>query len=108
MKEAVEIERNTSIHPITPGDLRPAIELLGDMFLELDQPNKALAAYEENLKGSPNRFNGIYGAAIAAQQSGEKEKATMYFQQLLKVSESSNGDRPELKEAQTYLGLHTI
>jgi len=108
MNEAVAIEKTTSKHPVTPGDVLPAIELLGDMLLEMGQPKEALVAYEENLKGSPNRFNGIYGAAVAAQQSGDNEKATMYFEQLIKVSESSNGDRPELKEAQLFMEKNII
>ncbi len=108
MNEAVAIEKTTSKHPVTPGDVLPAIELLGDMLLEMGKPKEALVAYEENLKGSPNRFNGIYGAAVAAQQSGDNEKATMYFEQLLKVSNSSKGDRPELKEAQLFIEKNII
>ena len=103
MHEAVEIERKTSKHPVTPGDVLPAIELLGDMLLELNKPNEALIAYEENLKGSPNRFNGIYGAAVAAKQSGNVEKATLYFKQLIELSKNSNSNRPELSEAKTYI-----
>ncbi len=108
MNEAVAIEKTTSKHPVTPGDVLPAIELLGDMLLEMGQPKEALAAYEENLKSSPNRFNGIYGAAVAAQQSGDIEKANMYFQQLVKMSESSKGERPELKEAQSFIEQNII
>ena len=108
MQEATEIERKTSKPPTYPGDVLPAIELLGDMLLEMDKPEEALLAYEENLIERPHRFNGIYGAAVAAQQSGEKEKATMYFELLLKVSESSNGERPELKEAQSFIEQNII
>ena len=107
MKEAVEIERNTSKHPVTPGDVLPAIELLGDMLLELNKPAEALEAYEENLKGHPNRFNGIYGAAIAAKQAGNHEKATQYFNQLIELTKNSNSDRPEIKEAKAYVQQYT-
>jgi len=108
MEEAVEIERHTSKHPVTPGDVLPAIELLGDMLLELNKPEEALLAYEENLVGHPNRFNGLYGAAIAANQSGDNEKTTMYFEALLKLTENSNSDRPELQEAKEYLNQKFI
>lgn len=108
MQEAVDIERQTSKHPITPGDVLPAIELLGDMLLALDKPNKALIAYEENLKAHPNRFNGIYGAAIASQKSGQKEKATLYFKQLLELSKNSKSNRTELKEASKYIEQNAI
>jgi len=108
MQEAVEIERKTSKHPVTPGDVLPAIELLGDMFLELNKPQEALAAYEENLKGHPERFNGVYGAAIAAKQSKNDEKANMYFKLLLKLTEHSNSDRLEVQEAKGFIQQNTI
>lgn len=108
MQEAVKIERETSKHPITPGDVLPAIELLGDMYLELNRPKDALVAYEENLKGHPNRFNGIYGAAISAKQLGDNEKATFYFEQLLQLTENSGVGRPEIKEAKEFIGQEAI
>lgn len=108
MQEAVEIEKVTSKHPITPGDVLPAIELLGDMLLELNKPEKALAAYEENLKVHPNRFNGIYGAAIAAKQFGDNKKATLYFKQLLELTKNSNVVRPEIKEAIKFIKQEVI
>lgn len=103
MQEAVEMERKTSKHPVTPGDVIPAIELLGDMLLEINEPEEALLAYEENLVGHPNRFNGIYGAAIASERSGDTEKAIHYFKLLITLTKNSNSDRLELKEAKTYL-----
>ncbi|WP_347925343.1 hypothetical protein [Pontimicrobium sp. SW4] len=103
MKEAVEIERKTSKHPITPGDVLPAIELLGDMLLELDRYEEALIAYEENLKAHPYRFNGIYGAAIAAKQSDDYDKATLYFNQLIELTKNSTNDRPEIEEAKAFI-----
>lgn len=103
MQEAVEIEKKTSKHPITPGDVLPAIELLGDMLLALNRPKEALVSYEENLKKHPERFNGIYGAAIAAKQSGNQEKANHYFKQLIAVTTNSNSTRPEVEEAKKYI-----
>jgi len=103
MQEAAEIERHTSTHPLSPGDVLPAIELLGDMLLELNKPEEALAAYEENLNERPNRFNGIYGAAIASKQSGDFEKATHYFNQLIELTKGINSERPEIKEAKAFI-----
>ena len=108
MQEAVEIEKVTSKHPVTPGDVLPAIELLGDMLLELNKPEEALVAYEQNLKVHHRRFNGIYGAAIAAKQLGDNEKATLYFEQLLELTENSNVERPEIKEARKFIGQEAI
>ena len=108
MQEAVDIERETSKHPITPGDVLPAIELLGDMFLELNKPKEALVAYEDNLKTHPNRFNGVYGAAIAAKQSGNLTQATFYFNQLLTLTENNDSKRPELEEAKAFIKKNEV
>lgn len=103
MQEAVEIEEKTSKHPVTPGDVLPAIELLGDMLLTMNRPKEALVAYEENLKKHPERFNGIYGAAIAAKKSGNNEKANHYFKQLIVLTKDSNSKRPEIEEAKQHI-----
>ncbi|MCK5442220.1 MAG: tetratricopeptide repeat protein [Maribacter sp.] len=103
MQEAAEIERNTSKHPVTPGDVLPAIELLGDMFLEMGRNEEALAAYEENLKDRPNRFNGLYGAAVAAKQAGNHEKALYHYTELIELTKDSNSTRPELGEARLFV-----
>jgi tetratricopeptide (TPR) repeat protein len=103
MKLASKLESETSKHPVTPGEVLPADELLGDMLLVLNQPEEALIVYEENLKGHPNRFNGLYGAAIAAEKSGNGEKATLYFKQLIELTKNSKSNRPELSEAKTYI-----
>ncbi|WP_299123697.1 hypothetical protein [uncultured Winogradskyella sp.] len=103
MKLAVKLENETSKHPVTPGEVLPADELLGDMLLELNKPKQALKAYEVNLRGHPGRFNGIYGAAKAAKQSGNDEKATFYFKQLIELTKNSNSDRPELEEAKLFI-----
>ncbi|MFT5846671.1 tetratricopeptide repeat protein [Psychroserpens sp.] len=103
MKSAAFLENQTSKHAVTPGEVLPADELLGDMLLALNKPKEALEAYEINLKGHPNRFNGIYGAAQAAKQTGDIKKATLYFKQLIALAKHSQSDRPELVEATNYI-----
>ncbi|MCX2745432.1 hypothetical protein OO013_16250 [Mangrovivirga sp. M17] len=103
MTEAVEMEENTAKHPVTPGEVLPAGELLGDLYLRIQNPEAALEAYEKDLKSHPNRFNGLYGAAIAAQKSGDKEKAERYFTLLLNLAPES--DRIEINEARNYLKM---
>ena len=96
MKAAADMEQNTSKHPVTPGEVLPSLELLGDMYLALDKPEEALEAYELGLKSHPNRFNGIYGAAKASKNLGEDEKARLYFEKLIELTELSESKRPEL------------
>lgn len=108
MTTAADMESKTSKHPVTPGEILPADELLADMLLALNKPQEALTAYEVNLDRRPNRFNGIYGAAMAAKQSGDMEKATLYFESLLKQAENVDSDRPEIKEAKDFLKKNII
>jgi len=106
--EAVQLEDMVGKHGISPGKLIPAREFLAEMLLAMDEPIQALEAYEKNLTVNPNRFNGIYGAAIAAKQTGNNEKATMYFEQLLELTKDSNSDRSEIAEAKAFVGQKTI
>ena len=77
----------------------PVHEMIGDMLLEKKRPADALAEYEATLKTDPGRFNALYGAAQAAEQSGKGDKAGEYYSQLLKNCEGSKSDRAELKHA---------
>ncbi len=103
MQAAATMEDNTQKHPVTPGEVLPARELLGDMLMQLNRPEEALAAYEEDLKQHMNRFNGLYGAALAAEQCHKKEKAMAYYQQLVKLSSGGEVSRPELTMAGNFL-----
>ncbi|WP_350288161.1 hypothetical protein [uncultured Croceitalea sp.] len=103
MNTAVDMENKTSKHPVTPGEILPADELLADMLLAMNKPIEALAAYELNLQRRPSRFNGIYGAAIAAKASGNTEKALSYFNALIALTENSQSDRIEIAEAKYFL-----
>jgi len=105
MRNAAELESQTSKHPVTPGEVLPADELLGDLLMALNRPEEALTAYEVNLKGHPNRFNGVYGAAIAARESNDNEKATYFFNKLLELDENSKSERPEITEAKSFLQM---
>ena len=96
MQFAADMEDKTEKHPVTPGEVIPARELLGDMLLQLNMPMKALEAYEADLKKHPNRFNAIYGAGLAAQKSGNMQKSKSYFQQLLNVAGNTTSNRSEL------------
>jgi tetratricopeptide (TPR) repeat protein len=78
----------------------PAREMLADMLLTLNRPTEALAEYEGALKTDPNRFNGLAGAARAAEMAHQAKKANTYYAQLLKnCNDGKNSDRPELARA---------
>lgn len=89
MEEAADMEDATAKHPVTPGEIIPARELLGDLLLEMNMNKKALAAYEMDLSRHPNRFNGLLGAMMAAQRSNEKEKAERFHAALQSMTKNS-------------------
>src|SRR6185437_13349728 len=77
----------------------PAREMLADMLLDMQRPQDALSEYELSLKTDPNRFNGLYGAAQAAEKLDQKQKAAGFYVQLLKNCQGINSDRAELAQA---------
>jgi hypothetical protein len=102
MKEAADMEDATQKHPVTPGEVVPARELLGDMLMEMGYYARALEAYQADLLLHSHRFNGLYGAGLAAKKSGDTAKARLYFRQLSDQC-VLNSKRPELLEARIYL-----
>ena len=108
MKLATKLESETSKAAVTPGEIIPAEELLADLYMLSGKPKEALKSYELNLKGRPFRFNGIYGAAKAAQKLDNNELAAYYFEKLIKVSKDINSSRPELLEAKDFLANNSI
>lgn len=103
MHAAADHEGATDKHPVTPGVVLPARELLGEMLLELKQPAQALAEFEATLRAAPNRFNALAGAARAAGLSGDREKAKDYYAKLLALCEHADADRPELRDAKVFI-----
>lgn len=103
MQSAAEMESATEKSPVTPGAIIPAYEQLGEMLLELDRPQEALNAFETSLASAPNRFNGLYGAAHAAELSGDQAKARTHYTALLKLGTRADGNRAELAKAKTFL-----
>ena len=99
---AAELEEKVGKHPVTPGPVLPARELLGDLLLDLDRPGEALKAFESSLMESPNRFNSLAGAALAAVRSGQRDKAAGYYRTLL-AQVDKESKRPEVRDARAFL-----
>jgi tetratricopeptide (TPR) repeat protein len=104
MRAAAELDDTTEKHPVTPGAILPAREQLGELLLELKQPSAALQEFETSLRGAPNRFNGLYGAARAARLAADRKKARTYYGKLLEVCRQADSIRPEIEEARAFLG----
>ena len=80
----------------------PAREMLADMLFELKRPADALAEYKINLQNAPNRFDGLLGAARAAQAAGDTSAAQSFYSKLAEIC-VAGADRPELAEARKYV-----
>ncbi len=103
MRASADLEDSMEKHIVTPGPVLPARELLGDMLRAANQPASALAAYEASAKREPNRFRGLYGAAMAANAGGDHAKATAYFAKLRDLSTGADPGRPEIVVARNYV-----
>ncbi len=68
MRSAADMEDAMEKHPVTPGSVIPARELLGEMLLEMNNYPLALEAFQQNQKNNPNRRNGLAGLKIATQK----------------------------------------
>jgi hypothetical protein len=103
MRLAAEAEDRTEKATVTPGPLAPARELYGAMLLERGKASEALAAFEATMAREPNRFNGLAGAARAAQLSGNDAKARTYSERLVELTSGASVDRPEVVAAKQFL-----
>jgi len=103
LRSAADLESSTEKHPVTPGAVLPAREMLGDLLLELSRPADALREYEASLQVAPGRFNGVFGAARAAEMSGDRDKARTLYAALVELGKAADPPRAELQTARTFL-----
>lgn len=103
MQEAAQLESTTQKNPVTPSEVLPAGELLGDMLLDLKRYDEALAAYRTALERSPNRLNSLYGAGRAAEGAGDRQTAAEFYRQLVAVAPAPNGMHARLDHAREFL-----
>ena len=104
LRAAADREDSTQWDPVMPGRVISARQLLGEMLLDANDPRQALQAFEAALKVEPGRFWSLYGAARAAELSGDRAKAEAFFARL--VSQTASADveqRPALKIARAFL-----
>jgi tetratricopeptide (TPR) repeat protein len=104
LRASADLEDAMEKHPVTPGAIVPLRELLGDLLLQLGKPDAALAEYRRSLAGAPNRFRSLYGAARAADATGNQSEAKGYYRQLAALAgKADTSPRPELAEATAHL-----
>ncbi len=103
LRQAADAEDTLGKHPVSPGAFVPIREQLGSLLLESDQAKQALREFEAALKIYPGRFRGLYGAARAAEQTGDKQNASRYYAKLAAQTAKSGGSRHELDHVREFL-----
>jgi tetratricopeptide (TPR) repeat protein len=103
LRQAADAEDILGKHPVSPGAFVPIREQLGSLLLEVGQSQDAQREFEAALKIYPGRFRGLYGAARAAEQTGDKEKAGRYYAKLAEQTAKSSGSRDELNHVREFL-----
>lgn len=102
MKSAAELEESMDKNAVTPGPVTPAREMLAQLLFLNWRPQESAEEYEKVLKVAPNRFNAVYGMAMAAEAAGNVQVANDYFRELTKIAAS--GERRELAIARKKIG----
>lgn len=106
MRGAADEEEASDKHPVTPGSILAMRELLAEMLLQLNQPGAALVESERSLAREPNRFGGIYGAAVAAERAGNSETAKQYYRNLRRFTAEADTKRQEMTRTNAFLAAN--
>ena len=69
MRAAADLEASTDKHPVTPGAVIPARELLAEMLLETGKRDEAIAEVQHVLRDAPGRRNAM---ELAKQAQGTR------------------------------------
>jgi tetratricopeptide (TPR) repeat protein len=103
LRQAADAEDTLGKHPVSPGAFIPIREQLGSLLLETGHSKEAQREFEAALKIYPGRFRGLYGAARAAEQTGDKENASRYYAKLAAQTAKASGSRDELNHVREFL-----
>jgi uncharacterized protein HemY len=101
IRAAASLEDGSEKHVAMENRLYPMRELLADMLMLHGDPAAALQEYETSMKSAANRLRGLYGAAQAAQATGDESKRSEYLGKLALLTQSADTDRAEVRQVQT-------
>ena len=103
MRAAADLEDASEKHVAMENRLYPMRELLGDMLREHGDAAAALKEYQVSMRNSPNRLRGFYGAAMAANSTGQKKLAATYWSKLAELTKQADSERWELVQVKHQL-----
>jgi tetratricopeptide (TPR) repeat protein len=103
MRSAADLESSTDKHPVTPGAVLPARELLADLLAEMGRPAEAATEYEASLKDAPRRLYALLGASSAAEAAGDRARAKAHYAKVKELVGARDAGRPELAKLKARL-----
>ena len=103
MKDAADSEDGSVKHVAMENRLYPMREMYAELLLESRNAAAALKEYQVANNLTPNRYRGLYGAAMAAEAAGNRRLASDYFGKLVSLTKNADTARPELARAKAYL-----
>ena len=103
MRSAADLEDASEKHVAMENRLYPMRELLGDMLMEHGRRRRRSRSIEASMKNARERLRGYYGAAKAAEASGDKQAAAEYYAALVRLTKDADTERPEISEAKQKL-----
>ena len=103
MRQAAALEASTEKHAVTPGEVLPAAELLGDLLFETGRFEEALDAYRSALRRAPGRYNSLHGAGQSARATGDTPTAVEYFNELLLFADNAENHRRDIDDVRSFL-----
>jgi tetratricopeptide (TPR) repeat protein len=103
LRRAADADDVLGKHPVSPGAFVPIREQLGSLLFEAGHSKEAQREFEAALKIYPGRFRGLYGAARAAEQNGDKENASRYYTKLAAQTAKAASSRDELNHVREFL-----
>ncbi len=103
MREAADREDRTEKHVAMENRLSPMRELLGALLLEAKRPAEPAREFEMSLRTTPYRFRLLAGAGQAADMSGDRARARIYYQRLVALARDADSARPALTRAREFL-----
>jgi tetratricopeptide (TPR) repeat protein len=103
LRRAADADDVLGKHPVSPGAFVPTREQLGSLLFEAGHSKEAQREFEAALKIYPGRFRGLYGAARAAEQNGDKENASRYYTKLAAQTAKAASSRDELNHVREFL-----
>lgn len=106
MRAAAEMAAGIEKHPVTPGDLQPAHELLGDLLADAGRYADAVEAYERSLDTWPLRYHSLLGAARAAREAGMDDVAARFYSDLAELTVDADPGREGIREVRDVVGMN--